>query len=139
MALCFIGGMFCKLPARVSDVYLIRDGYSIVSPVSENKLIAFYLDNGKVGFAGRNSKMCMSVRPVFDELYNYGWLLLPVKKDGKWGVVDLALRYHVPDAKERGLIIPCVYKNLPIVKDDNIVVCDGKTIDIRNLGYKLMP
>lgn len=115
---------------------VLKPGVRIVCPSPQLKLIPFAdLDSKKIGFLRNTSNMNVILPPVYENGKSEGFLLFPVMKGGKWGVVDLGCRYSVKGKKLYDPIIPCIYKDIE-VKDDNIVICDGKTIDIRKLGYE---
>ena len=86
-------------------------------------------DTGLIGFVRANSNLPVSVAPTYEDMYNnQEYLLVAVKKDGKWGAVDLADRwwgedYHAPDP-----IIPCIYDEVWIVDDTHAkVIMNGRT------------
>ena len=64
-------------------------------------------------------------------------MLLAVEKDGKCGVMDLGGRFFDKTGRYsfKMPIIPCKYDKIEII-DDNVVICDGKRIDVRGMGYE---
>lgn len=68
--------------------------------------------------------MTIMVPAQFDDCNMTHKSLVAVKKNGKWGVVDLEMRNIAEQP-----IVPCIYNRIEIV-DDDIVICDGKRIDI---------
>jgi len=65
-------------------------------------------------------------------------MLLAVEKDGKWGVMDLGGRFFDKTGRYnfKMPIIPCEYDKIEVI-DDFTAICDGKAIDVRDLGYEM--
>lgn len=106
----------------LGDVRFICPGRFIYYPFMDD-------DTGLIGFVRANSNLPVSVVPTYEDLYNnQEYLLIAVKKDGKWGAVDLADRwwgedYHAPDP-----IIPCIYDEVWIVDDTHAkVILNGRS------------
>ena len=119
-----------------NGVSVLKPGVRIVSTSPDVRLIAFMdLDSKKIGFVRNGSALSVALPPTFDRVDNQGFLLLPVEKGGKWGVVDLGCRYYIPGHKFYDPFVPCIYNKIEVL-DDYCVKCDGKTIDIRKQGYE---
>ena len=108
---------------------ILRGGVRFISP---GRFIFYPFmddDTGLIGFVRANSNLPVRVLPVYEDLYNnQEYLLVAVKRDGKWGAVDLGDRwwgedYHAPDP-----IIPCIYDEVWIVDDTHArVVRNGRS------------
>ena len=107
----------------------LPNNVSVVSLTDGIMFVAFYdAEVGKIGLLYNNSKMLVKEVPTYDDSYYNGYKLLAVKKDGMWGVIDLGGRYNF--GKDLGKpIIDCKYNSIRIENDD-VVICDGKRIDI---------
>lgn len=100
---------------------ILKDGIHIV-PVEcgDAVILPYYVVEGgeiKFGFYQNASDGAISIKPQFDDIWNGKYSLFPVKKNGKWGVVDASAKwYH----SKTDLAIPCKY--------DEIRVLDNKTV-----------
>lgn len=117
---------------------VLKSGVSLVS-VDHTRILMAFMDNDtyKIGFLHNQSLLTVLVPPIYDDAYNSGTLLYPIKKDGLWGVMDLGGRFFDPHGvyNFKKPIIPCKYKKIEII-DDYVAVCDGIRIDVRKLGYE---
>jgi len=110
---------------------ILKDGVRIITIPSSQKLIGF-VDNetGLVGFLNNSSRLTVRVEPIFEDVYDKGYLLIGVKKNGLWGIYDLGLRFKtLRDIREP--IMECKYKKVEIV-DNYTVICDGRKWDMRD-------
>lgn len=107
------------LPSNVSVVSL-TDGIRFIAFCDE--------ETGKIGLLYNNSKLLVKELPTYEDSYYNGYKLLAVKKDGKWGVIDLGGRYNF--GKDLGKpIIDCKYNSISIESND-VAICDGIRIDL---------
>ena len=116
---------------HVNESVLKKD-ITILPQAGGQRLIAF-ADNetGLIGFLSNNSRLTVRVEPMFEDTYNKGYLLIGVKKNGKWGIYDLGLRFAtLKDIREP--LMECKYKRVDIV-DDFTVICDGRKWDMRDM------
>ena len=134
LGLMFLTSTSLKTVYDFSKGSVLKPGVDIINTSPERKFIPFMdLETTKIGFL--RTDYTIAVPPTYENADNRGFLLLPVQKNGKWGVMDLGLRYYVPGSKFNDPLIPCKYGKIE-VRNDYIVVCDGKIIDIRDLGYE---
>jgi len=109
---------------------ILKEKVRFISPWSKFLYIPFMDDEtGLIGFVRTESSLKVRVLPTYEDLYNNKeYLLVAVKKDGKWGAIDLGDRwwseeYHAPDP-----IIPCIYDEVWILDDTHArVIKDGKS------------
>ena len=116
---------------HVNESVLKKDITVLPQPGGQ-KLIAFS-DNetGLIGFLSNNSRLTVRIEPMFEDTYNNGYLLIGVKKDGKWGIFDLGQRFAtLKDIREP--LLECKYKRIEII-DNFTVVCDGRKWDVRDM------
>jgi len=87
-------------------------------------------ESGLIGFVRANSNLPVQVPPTYEDLYNNGeFLLVAVKKGGKWGAVDLADRWFTDDYHAPDPIIPCIYDEVRIIDNSHArVVKNGKSM-----------
>ena len=113
---------------------VLRDNVEIYGIPAEMHFIPFRDNNvGKYGFLQNTSRISVKIEPTYDDIEITTLMLIPVKKGGKWGVVDIGARYI---GYSRGNpIIPCVYNEIHVISN-NIAVCDGIEIDISKQGYE---
>lgn len=118
---------------------LLKPGFMLVS-VDHTRMLTAFMDNEtyKIGFARNQSDITVAIPPMYDNAYNSGYLLYPVMLNGKWGVMDLGGRFYSNDGKQnfRTPVIPCKYNTVKVI-DDFVVICDGKKIDVRELGFEM--
>lgn len=115
---------------------MLNPNIMLVSIDRTRRIVAFMdKETMKIGFLRNQSDLTVAVPPTYDSALNTDYLLYPVKKDGKWGVMDLGCRFWHKGYTFRDPIIPCEYNNVEVI-NDFVVVCDGKKIDIRKLGYE---
>lgn len=121
---------------------VFKDGIELVAPTGPRKLIPFATKDEplRIGFFQNNSCTEIVVPPIYDDSYFNGYLLFGIEQNGKWGIIDLGGRFYDKTGTHkwdfRKPLIPCVHDHIDIV-DDFVVICDGKTIDVRNLGYDM--
>lgn len=109
---------------------ILKEKVRFISPWSKFLYIPFMDDEtGLIGFVRTESSLKVRVLPTYEDLYNNKeYLLIAVKKDGKWGAIDLGDRwwseeYHAPEP-----IIPCIYDEVWILDDTHArVIKDGKS------------
>lgn len=115
---------------------VVQPGIHVYVTATQLRFIPFMDEETmKVGFLRNASDLNIAIEPIYDRAYISGYLLVPVKINGKWGVMDLAARYSVPDSRFDAPLIPCQYDEIEVI-NDNVVICDGKKIDITQLGYE---
>lgn len=88
---------------------------------------------GRYGFVRNISNLAVKIPPTYEDVYNSRNMLIPVKLNGRWGVIDIGARYK--GYSSCNPIIPCIYSTI-IIKTNNIAICDGKEIDISKQGYE---
>jgi hypothetical protein len=118
----------------VSDYHLndsiLKDGVKMIPHSRGYKLIGFLDEStGMIGFLTNSSAMTVRIEPMFEDAFNSGHMLMAVKQNGKWGVMDLGLRFKT-GKNIREPIVPCKYKRVEVV-DDYTVVLDGRKYDLR--------
>ena len=116
------------------DAYILKSGFSLISRPKDQRLLAFYDADGKIGFLRNNSSPSIYIEPYFDDCELTDKRLLPVAKDGKWGAVDLMLQ--LSSGKEQP-VIPCVYDMVYSCDDEHVwAEKDGKRVllDIRDFA-----
>ena len=115
---------------------VVQPGIHVYFTATQMRFIPFMDEETmKIGFLRNASNLNIAIDPIYDRVYISGYLLVPVKINGKWGVMDLAARYFVPDSRFDAPLIPCQYDEIKVI-NDNVVICDGKRIDITKLGYE---
>lgn len=98
-------------------------GYRLIGFVDE--------ETGLYGFLTNGSKLTVKVEPQYEDMYTNGHLLVGVKKNGLWGIMDLGLRFKRAQTLEEPLM-PFKYKRIEILNDYE-VVCDGRKYDMRKI------
>lgn len=118
------------IPAAGIASYYIQKGQSIL----KEDIQFFYLPEGpmmipfiqmingtpKIGFVKNASRFIVVISPTFDEADDTKrTMIMPVKKNGKWGAVDLQLKYSMYADQP---VIPCVYDLVEQCDDDHVYV-----------------
>jgi len=109
---------------------ILQEGVRFITPWNDYIYLPFAdEDTGLTGFVRAGGSLGVRVPPVYQDLYNnQEFLLVAVKKDGKWGAVDLGDRwwseeYHAPDP-----IVPCIYDEVWLIDDTYArVIKDGRS------------
>ena len=126
VAICsFSGAFFPK-----AGTSILQDGVSFYGMRSEVSLYPFRY-NEKYGFTAKHSGLTVLIEPVFDDMYNNDSALVPVEKNGKWGVVDVSGN-TLPSKQP---IIPCKYDIITLIDDLHVyATLAGKTeiLDVRD-------
>ena len=115
-------------PKKASSILL--DGVQFYGMKSDVGFLPFCY-NGKYGFTGKTDRVQVLIEPIFDDIYNNDSPMVPVKMNGKWGVVDVS---GITGSTSQPLI-KCQYDWVKIRDDYHIIAgAGGKTIelDIRN-------
>lgn len=113
---------------------VLNEGISVYGIPSEMRYIPFKdSSSGMYGFLRNISNLGVKIPPMYEDVCITAYMLVPVKKDGRWGVIDIGARYI--DYSSCNPIIPCSYSQITI-KTNNIAICDGKEIDISKQGYE---
>lgn len=82
------------------------------------RLLPFYdLDTHKIGFLRNSSNLNVAIPPLYEDCFYDDYLLMPVKKDGKWGAMDLGARFYRKGYSFRDPIVPCIYDNVEVIDD----------------------
>ena len=113
---------------------VLKPGVQVICTTPGIKFIPF-IDEETYMVGLLRTDYTIALPPIYEKVYNGGYLLMPVKWRGKWGVVDLGARYIVPGHEFNEPLILCEYNKVEVV-NDYVVICDGKRIDIRELGYE---
>jgi hypothetical protein len=92
---------------------ILKPGYEMCAPL-KGMLVGIKHENtgNRIGFATYYGAIILE--PQFDDLYeDFGKLgsLVPVKKNGKWGLVDMDMKNGKP------LVMPCEYYSKDAVLD----------------------
>ena len=116
---------------------IVKDDINVVVPSYLHLIPYFDEESGLFGLVRNNSRLTVALLPAYEDFYNAPFLLLSVKKNGKWGALDLGERYLPGKEYESGYppIIPCIYDEVFVLDDYRArVTKDGKTeiIDIRD-------
>lgn len=130
-AICLVATSSYVTNYHVNESVLKKDITVLPQPGGQ-RLIAFS-DNetGLIGFLSNNSRLTVRVEPMYEDTYNNGYLLIGVKKDGKWGIFDLGQRFAtLKDIREP--LLECKYRRVEII-DNFTVVCDGRKWDVRDM------
>ena len=130
-AICLVATSSYVTNYHVNESVLKKDVTVLPQPGGQ-RLIAFS-DNetGLIGFLSNNSRLTVRVEPMYEDTYNNGYLLIGVKKGGKWGIYDLGLRFAtLKDISEP--LLECKYRRVEII-DNFTVVCDGRKWDVRDM------
>lgn len=102
---------------------ILKPNVGVLVPGHGYRLIPFIdKENGKIGFLGNSSSLVVAVPPTYDDGYFSIYMLMPVLKDGKWGVMDLGARYTPEGHHYTDPIIPCVYDKVEVVDNDHVRV-----------------
>ena len=131
--------LWFNLTAAVAPTYnhgqsILNDRIRVFAIPAEMRYIPFKDEYvGRYGFVRNISNLGVIVPPTYEDIYNSTYMLVPVKKNGKWGVIDIGARYVNYSLCEP--IIPCRYSKIKI-KTNNIAICDGVEIDISKQGYE---
>ena len=134
-----LAAMFVAVGFTTGTLYrygdsVVKDGISIIFPPIGNRLIP-YRDGTirKYGFLHRHTVPVIGIPAEFDDVYNSEYKMVPVKKNGKWGAVDVSLEYSDMDNQP---IVPCIYTKVLPISDTavEVTMSNGakKIIDIRN-------
>jgi hypothetical protein len=102
---------------------ILKEGIRFYGARDEVMLLPFSCQ-GKFGFTGRMSTLNVIIEPIFDDIYNTDYALVPVKMNGEWGAVDVS--GNTLPSKQPA--IPCVY--------DLIEVCDDEHVYASKNGVK---
>ncbi len=106
-------------PKKSSSILL--DGVRFYGMKSDVGFLPFYY-NGKYGFTGKTDRVQVLIEPVFDDIYNNDSPIVPVKMNGKWGVVDASGETGSTSQP----LIKCEY--------DKIVICDNEHVYATKAG-----
>lgn len=96
-------------------------------------------ETNMIGFARASSSLFVVIPPVYEDAFNAHQLLFPVKKDGKWGAMDLGERYFYEGHDSFDPIIPCIFDEVEIIDEYHAKVTrneKSEVIDVRD-GDKL--
>lgn len=118
---------------RVGDS-VVKDGINIIFPSNGNILVPYYDETvEKVGFLRSCSEPFIVIPAEYDEMYNSEYSMIPVKKNGKWGAVEVSLSNSYKDEQP---IVPCIYKKVLPISDTAVEVTmengTKRIIDIKN-------
>lgn len=131
--LCIVLSSAVTYHRYVNGESVLKGNIAVYGIPAERRIIPFRdLTTSKIGFLRNNSDLNVIQEPYYDGIYNDVYLLVAVKKDGKWGVVDLGGRFYIPKgARERMVtpLIPCVYDEVKVLSNRK-VQCDGHVIDV---------
>lgn len=107
-----------------------KEDVTLIFPPIGYRLLAFQDDQtGKIGFCHNSGHLGVVIPAQYDDMYNSRFTLVPVKKNGLWGAVDLSLCYsHMSEQP----VIPCRYRSMKVISNSVIeaVEQNGRTIRI---------
>ena len=115
MAMCSFTASF--FPEKNESI--LKDGFEFYGVRKDVSLLPFVY-NGKVGFTNKSGALEIIVTPKFDDIILSSSTLIPVQKNGKWGVVDIT------KTSSDCLVVDCIY--------NEIHPCDNNSVYIN--GYK---
>ena len=138
--LCIVFSSSVVYHKYVNGESVLKGNIAVYGIPAERRFIPFRDKvTNKIGFLRNNSDLNVAQEPYYDDIYNDVYLLVAIKKDGKWGVVDLGGRFYIPKGAREGIVtplIPCSYNKVEVLSNRK-VKCDGYTIDVYDdLKYK---
>lgn len=115
---------------------ILREGVSIVP--HEGGPVIIYEENGKYGVAINRSDALVMYRPQFENVYNedfyYSGCMVLLKKNGKWGAMNL----DDTPGRKLTITVPFIYDRLtPFRNGKSTATFNGETFTIDKFGKRL--
>ena len=134
--LCFILFALSCVASAQSDkwqqgISVLKPGVAVLVPTHGYRFIPFAdTDTGKIGFLSSASNLSVAIPPTYEDIFFGHYMLMPVKKNGKWGCMDLGARFIREGYSLKDPIIPCIYDLVEVIDNDRVRVYQNGTSHI---------
>ena len=109
-------------------VSVLKPGVRVMTCANGYRLLPFLdLESHKIGFLRNSTNLNVAIPPLYEDGFYDVYLLMPVKKDGKWGAMDLGARFYRKGYGFRDPIVPCIYDKVEVIDDLHLRVYKGDT------------
>ena len=99
---------------QVGENLTVNNVAVIVPPIGYRMLAFYDKETEKIGFCSNSGSFQVLIPAEYDEALNGRYKLMAVKKNGRWGAVELSLNNSL--VKDQP-VIPCEFTSITIISD----------------------